>query len=88
MPVRRSRQGSNSATAKLITRANSSKLNSINNNNSGDGLTAKQQQQIERNEYLEKLTKDQLKFECRKRGQKSSGTKVELVLILSYLFLN
>lgn len=42
-------------------------------------LTEKQQQQIERNNYLMSLTKDQLKTECRKRGQKTSGTKTELV---------
>lgn len=42
-------------------------------------FTAKQQQQLDRNAFLLTLTKDQLKVECRKRGQKSTGTKTELV---------
>lgn len=50
----------------------------------GDGpapvLTLKEQQQLDRNAYLSTLSKDQLKVECRKRGQKNTGTKVELVL--------
>lgn len=43
-------------------------------------LTLKEQQQLDRNAYLSTLSKDQLKVECRKRGQKNTGTKVELVL--------
>lgn len=43
-------------------------------------LTAKQKQQLQRNEYLEQLTKEQLKIEAKRRGQKTSGTKSELVL--------
>lgn len=42
-------------------------------------FTAKQQQQLDRNAFLLTLTKDQLKAECRKRGQKTTGTKTELV---------
>jgi hypothetical protein len=42
-------------------------------------LTAKQKQQLQRNEYLEQLTKEQLKIEAKRRGQKTSGTKTELV---------
>lgn len=62
--------------------------NSLHHNNalnigggigSGDGLTTKQKQQLDRNNYLSTLTKDQLKVECRKRGQKVTGTKIELV---------
>lgn len=132
MPVRRSRQGSNSFAAKLITRANSAKINhhtgvtSSNNNNNnqsststinggsgsdfatnlnshtngtdvkhsggytnhGSGniiLTAKQQHQLQRNAYLSTLNKDQLKLECRKRGQKTSGTKLDLVYMHFYI---
>lgn len=44
-------------------------------------LTVKQQQQLERNNYLTSLTKDQLKVECRKRGQKINGNKTDLVYI-------
>ena len=85
MPVpRRSRQGSNSATAKLIARAN---LGKKLNNNNGDGALTKLQQQIQRNAYLDTLTKEQLKFECRKRGQKTSGNKVELVLNKKYIYI-
>lgn len=136
MPARRSRKGSNSVAAKLISRANSAKViqhqnndqsahdnisnNAIgsivhanngpivnnksiytnNNNNinfnktiggngnsSGIVLTAKQQQQLQRNAYLSTLTKEQLKFECRKRGQKTSGTKTDLVYNLQYNLL-
>lgn len=47
-------------------------------------FTLKQQQQLDRNAYLLTLTKDQLKVECRKRGQKSTGTKAELVFMPSY----
>lgn len=42
-------------------------------------LTLKQQQQLDRNAYLSTLTKYQLQIECRKRGQKTTGTKAELV---------
>jgi hypothetical protein len=113
MPVpKKSRQGSNSTAAKLISRANSNKalvnqsfcnntdshsnghannnnINHVNNNHNnennvasygvGDGLTAKQQQQLERNAFLETQTKDQLRQECRRRGQKTTGNKTELV---------
>lgn len=44
-------------------------------------LTTKQKQQLERNEYLESLTKEQLKIEAKRRGQKTTGTKTELVLL-------
>lgn len=130
MPVRRSRQGSNSFAAKLITRANFAKVDhsitssnnqsSPNTNGSSGGnfnntncntnsggsislahtngsivhnnhktssngtgilLTAKQQHQLQRNAYLSTLNKEQLKLECRKRGQKTSGTKLDLVYI-------
>lgn len=131
MPVRRSCQGSNSLAAKLITRANSAKVDhsvtscniqsssptingdsggnfnntysninfggstspthtngSLVNNNqrtssngTGNVLTAKQHHQLQRNAYLSTLNKDQLKLECRKRGQKTSGTKLDLVYI-------
>lgn len=46
----------------------------------GTIFTAKQQQQLDRNAFLLTLTKEQLKVECRKRGQKTNGTKTELVL--------
>lgn len=52
------------------------------NGNIGAGnitFTPKQQQQLDRNAFLLTLTKDQLKVECRKRGQKTTGTKTELV---------
>lgn len=42
-------------------------------------LTLKQQQQLEKNELLIGQTKEQLRRECRKRGQKNSGSKAELV---------
>lgn len=45
----------------------------------GTIFTAKQQQQLDRNAFLLTLTKEQLKVECRKRGQKTNGTKTELV---------
>lgn len=44
-------------------------------------LTAKQKQQLQRNEFLEHLTKEQLKIEAKRRGQKTAGTKTELVLL-------
>lgn len=49
------------------------------NGHNGSALTLKEQQQLDRNAYLSTLTKDQLKIECRKRGQKNTGTKAELV---------
>lgn len=49
--------------------------------NGGTTFTAKQQQQLDRNAFLLTLTKDQLKVECRKRGQKTTGTKTELVAV-------
>lgn len=42
-------------------------------------LTVKERQQLERNTYLLGLSKDQLKAECKRRGQKTTGTKTELV---------
>lgn len=48
-------------------------------------FTAKQQQQLDRNAFLLTLTKEQLKVECRKRGQKTTGTKTELVAFSLYL---
>lgn len=47
--------------------------------NGPSAFTAKQQQQLDRNAFLLTLTKDQLKVECKKRGQKTTGTKTELV---------
>lgn len=47
-------------------------------------FTVKQQQQLDRNAFLLTLTKDQLKIECRKRGQKTTGTKTELVARLYF----
>lgn len=49
------------------------------NVSNGSALTLKEQQQLDRNAYLSTLTKEQLKIECRKRGQKNTGTKAELV---------
>lgn len=56
--------------------------------NGGLNITAKQQQQLDRNAFLLTLTKDQLKIECRKRGQKTTGTKTELVESLFLFYLN
>lgn len=100
MPKKRSSQsGSNSATAKLISRINKFGQNAINNSDSDQAndsarnfgydddedevfvLTAKQKQQLQRNEYLESLTKEQLKIEAKRRAQKTAGTKTELVLL-------
>lgn len=36
---------------------------------------------------LSTMTKDQLKAECRRRGQKTTGTKTELVLLSSKAFM-
>lgn len=99
MPKKRSSQsGSNSATARLISRINKFGQNAINNiafdpsnepsprslsyDDDDDEvfvLTAKQKQQLQRNEFLESLTKEQLKIEAKRRGQKTAGTKTELV---------
>lgn len=102
MPKKRSSQsGSNSATAKLISRINKFGQNAINNSDFDQAnescprnsnnlsydddddevfiLTAKQKQQLQRNEFLESLTKEQLKTEAKRRGQKTVGTKTELV---------
>lgn len=103
MPKKRSSQsGSNSATAKLISKINKfgNTINNIvcdqvtneigprggNHYNYDDdddevfSLTAKQKLQLQRNEFLESLTKEQLKSEAKRRGQKTAGTKTELVL--------
>jgi hypothetical protein len=100
MPKKRSTQsGSNSVTAKLISKINKFGQNTINNSSFDQAndqnpskfgyeyddddevfvLTAKQKQQIQRNEFLESLTKEQLKIEAKRRGQKTAGTKTELV---------
>lgn len=103
MPKKRSSQsGSNSVTAKLISRINKFGHNVINNSfdQANDGsprsasydddddevfvLTAKQKQHIQRNQYLESLTKEQLKIEAKRRGQKTAGTKTELVQFCSF----
>ena len=66
-----------------ITETNEQKTRTINYSYDEDDvfvLTAKQKQQLQRNEYLEALTKEQLKIEAKRRGQKTSGTKSELVL--------
>lgn len=97
---RTSQSGSNSATAKLISKINKFTQNSINNDFSAEAnekdtrrikfdyvdgadegftLTPKQKLQLQRNEYLESLTKEQLKIEAKRRGQKTAGTKTELV---------
>lgn len=105
---RTSQSGSNSATAKLISKINKFTQNSINNNfnteaneketrrikfdyddaDEGFILTAKQKQQLQRNEYLESLTKEQLKIEAKRRGQKTAGTKTELVYFSLIQFLS
>lgn len=92
---RSTQSGSNTATAKLISKINKFGKNAINNyvvdsneqrprTISSDEdetfvLTAKQKQHLQRNEYLESLTKEQLKIEAKRRGQKTLGTKSELV---------
>ena len=76
----------NSSSSGFASITGTSNLNAVN----GNGLLhqqqtiTKQQQQLNRNNYLSSLTKDQLKFECRKRGQKTSGTKTELVQNFTY----
>lgn len=92
---RASQSGSNSTAAKLINKINKINRNDIDNSISDvheqahmkvlddDGsliLTVRQKQQLQRNEFLEGLTKEQLKIEAKRRGQKTSGTKSELVL--------
>jgi hypothetical protein len=102
MPKKRSTtQGSNSVTAKLISKINKFSQNPINNkvvdqslyddrqlnhfnyNDDDDDevfvLSNKQRQHLQRNEYLESLTKEQLKIEAKRRGHKTTGTKTELV---------
>lgn len=89
MPLkRRVRHGSNSSSSHIIKPAVL-----IANNNLAVSATnlkqcgiSKEQQQLDRNNYLSSLTKDQLKVECRKRGQKTTGNKTELVLILLTVF--
>lgn len=102
MPKKRSTtQGSNSVTAKLISKINKFGENSIDNkieqsyddrqlnhftyNDDDDDddvfvLSVKQKQHLQRNEFLESLTKEQLKIEAKRRGQKTTGTKIELVI--------
>lgn len=64
-----------------LTNGNGSR-NSIGiNGESTSQLTTKEQQQLDRNNYLFGLTKEQLKIECRKRGQKLTGNKNQLVHI-------
>lgn len=88
MPLkRRVRHGSNSSSSHIIKPAvlianNSLAVSATNIKENGSGIS-KQQQQLDRNNYLSSLTKDQLKVECRKRGQKTTGNKTELVLILN-----
>lgn len=85
MPLkRRVRHGSNSSSSHVIKPAvlianNSLTVSATNLKQNGSGIS-KQQQQLDRNNYLSSLTKDQLKVECRKRGQKTTGNKTELVL--------
>ncbi|XP_055699412.1 vacuole membrane protein 1 isoform X2 [Phlebotomus papatasi] len=52
----------------------------------GDGhlLTAKQRQQLDKSIYLASLTKNELQNECRKRGLKITGNKMELLQRLGY----
>ncbi|GAB0095637.1 vacuole membrane protein 1 [Sergentomyia squamirostris] len=52
----------------------------------GDGhlLTAKQRQQLDKNIYLASLTKNELQSECRKRGLKITGNKMDLLQRLGY----
>lgn len=103
MPKKRSSQsGSNSATARLISKINRFGQTAINNiavehaneqssrrsnhlsyNDEDDEvfvMTAKRKQQLQRNEFLESLTKEQLKSEAKRRGLKTAGTKTELVV--------
>lgn len=95
---RSTQSGSSSATAKLINKINKFGKNAINNSfvesneqktrmisyDEDDTfvLTTKQKQQLQRNEYLESLTKEQLKIEAKRRGQKTLGTKSELVFFV------
>lgn len=97
---RSTQSGSNTATAKLISKINKFGKNAIDNTFTTDNtneqktrmissdedetyvLTSKQKQQLQRNEYLESLTKEQLKIEAKRRGQKTLGTKSELVFFV------
>lgn len=87
MPLkRRVRHGSNSSSSHIIKPAvlianNNLAGSATNLKQNGSGIS-KQQQQLDRNNYLSSLTKDQLKIECRKRGQKTTGNKTELVFTL------
>lgn len=66
------------ATTNQIPKSNSSPNNVSGGDSSNDGgLTEKQL----RNAYLLTLTKEQLRAECRKRGQKTTGNRTELVTI-------
>lgn len=90
MPLkRRVRHGSNSSSSHIIKPAvliaNNNLSSATNLKQNGSGIS-KQQQQLDRNNYLSSLTKEQLKIECRKRGQKTTGNKMELVLILITIF--
>lgn len=69
-PIKSTSTYLNSTTSNITS--NSAKVSAIT-------FTVKQQQQLDRNAFLLTLTKDQLKIECRKRGQKTTGTKTELV---------
>lgn len=86
MPLkRRVRHGSTSSSSHVIKPAalianNSVPASATALKQNGSALS-KQQQQLDRNNYLSSLTKDQLKVECRKRGQKTTGNKTELVLL-------
>jgi hypothetical protein len=107
MPKKRSTQaGSNSVTAKLISKINKFSQSTINNSSFDQNndqnprnfydddddevfvLTAKQKQQLQRNEYLESLTKEQLKIEAKRRGHRTAGTKTELVNHVFFLDLS
>lgn len=86
MPLKRQqrvRHGSNSSSSHIVKPAvlianNTGSATTTNLKQNGSGVS-KEQQQLDRNNYLSALTKDQLKVECRKRGQKTSGNKTELV---------
>lgn len=81
MPVtKKTTQGSNSTTAKIIARVKKLQSSNSINDNIGKDENLKQQ----RNEYLQTLTKEQLKNECHKRGQKTCGNKNELLQRLGY----
>ncbi|XP_059618487.1 vacuole membrane protein 1 isoform X1 [Phlebotomus argentipes] len=50
----------------------------------GHVLTAKQRQQLDKSIFLASLTKNELQNECRKRGLKITGNKMELLQRLGY----